>query len=59
MLKYVTTEGSILIKTKNLKKICFSKTDRFNTFAWKSLVPINTSNRLQKFEKFKNRFLIS
>jgi len=57
MLKYITTDGSILVKKNNFKKNVFLKLDKNNNFFWKSLFHINTSNSLQKFEKFKSRFL--
>ena len=57
MYRIITTDGSILNKPKNLKKSLFLKVDKNNNFSWKSLLHINTSNSLQKFEKFKTRFL--
>jgi len=57
MYRIITTDGSILNKPKNSKKSLFLRIDKNNNFFWKSLLHINTSNSLQKFEKFKSRFL--
>ncbi len=57
MLKYITTDGSILVKNNNFKKTFFLKLDKNNNFAWKSLLRLNTPNRLEKCDKFKIRFL--
>lgn len=57
MVRVLTTEGSILSKPKNFKKSLFLKVDKNNSFIWKSLVHMNTPNSVQKFEKFKTRFL--
>jgi len=57
MFRLITTEGSILNKPKSIKKSLFLKVDKNNNFSWKSLSHVKMPNSLQKFEKFKTRFL--
>lgn len=57
MFRVLTTDGSILSKPKNFKKSLFLKVDKNNSFIWKSLLHMNIPNSVQKFEKFKTRFL--
>jgi len=57
MFRVLTTDGSILSKSKNFKKSLFLKVDKNNSFTWKSLLHMNIPNSVQKFEKFKTRFL--
>jgi len=57
MFRVITTDGSILNKPKKFKKSFFLKVDKNNSFVWKSLLHVNIPNSLQKFEKFKTRYL--
>jgi hypothetical protein len=57
MQQFITSDGSILFKPSNSKKLKFLKIDKNNNYIWKSLTKVSLSNSQQKFEKFKERFL--